>query len=918
MLASAIVPLIVAVQPASAASIVAALERSVALFSLSPPSPDPAGIAYLPAKNRLLVGDSEVDETTGAGYHGTNLWEMTQSGTVTNTGTTLSYTNEPTGLSFDPATSRLFVSDDVLHRVFVVSIGIDGVAGTADDSIVASFDTAAYGNTDPEDVAFDTDTGHVFVSDGIGTEVYEVSPGNNGVFDGVPPAGDDATSHFDVGRFGAEDSEGLAYDGTRDTLLVLDRNTNTIYETNKLGMLVNTIDLSAATPDHPADIVLAPGSSNPGRTNLYFVTRGVDNDGHPTENDGMLYEMSVDLPPIGNLTPMVSAGQNQVVTLPGQATLTGSVVDDGLPGGTLTTTWSQVSGPTSATIADPSSQTTSVSFSQAGTYVFSLTGDDSALLGTDDVTVFVAASDTTILQRPVVASADDAEEAATGGVNLNSTDLELVLDGSRGNQIVGMRFTGVTVPKGATVSSAYIQFQADRATSTATALTIQGQAADNAGSFTKASTNISSRPRTAHSVAWNPPGWPTPGAAGPAQQTPNIASVVQEIVSRPNWSSGNAMAIIITGSGKRAAESFNGNAPPVLRVEYYSGTQNQAPIVNAGVDQQVTLPNTTTMAGAASDDGLPNPPGAITTTWSLVDGPQSVLFGDPSSPTTAVTFEETGTYTLRLTADDGMLRSTDDVTVTVDPLPGTNRAPVTNAGPDQQVTLPSTATMAASATDDGLPNGTLTTTWSQVSGPGIATFADPSSLTTTVGFSDAGSYVLRLTGDDGALQSSDDVMITANPASGNLVGNPGFEVDTSGWNTGASIAGVTLTRVTGGHGGSSAAKLTNGSTSSGTCMLNDSPNWANPTVSGTYSASLWARADSAGATLRLRFREYSGTGTLIGTPTVSQLQLTTAWQLISVTHTPQAAGTTLDLTAYISSAPPGTCFYADDVTITPP
>ena len=179
--------------------------------------------------------------------------------------------------------------------------------------------------------------------------------------------------------------------------------------------------------------------------------------------------------------------------------------------------------------------------------------------------------------------------------------------------------------------------------------------------------------------------------------------------------------------------------------------------------------------------------------------------------------------------------------------------------------------------------------------------------------------MLKLTADDGALQASDDLTVTVDAAgSTNLVGNPGFEVDTSGWNTGASIGGVALSRVSGGHGGSWAALLTNGSASSGMCMLNDSPNWVSATVAGTYSGSLWARADSAGATLRLRVREYNG-GTLVGTPTISQLQLTTAWQLVTVTHVSQAPGTsTLDLTAYISSAPPGTCFYADDVTITPP
>jgi hypothetical protein len=569
------------------------------------------------------------------------------------------------------------------------------------------------------------------------------------------------------------------------------------------------------------------------------------------------------------------------------------------------------------TFADASSLTTTATFSAAGVYVLSLSANDGELGDADEVTVAVAAQGSTIVRRPVPTGKDDAEESSTGAVNLNSADLELVLDGSRGNQTVGMRFGGVSVPNGAVITDAYVQFQTDRATSVATSLVVQGQAADNPGTFAKTSQNISSRPRTS-SVPWDlVPAWPTAGAAGVDQRTSNISSIVQEIVNRPGWASGNAMVIIITGSGKRAAESFNGGAPPILHIQYGGSPQNLAPSANAGPDQAVTLPDAATMAGSASDDGLPDPPGAITTMWSQISGPQTVTFADATSPTTTVSFFEAGTYVLRLTADDGGLQTSDDVTITVNPVPGTNVAPVVSAGSDQTVTLPSQATMAGSASDDGLPSGSLTTTWSQVSGPGTATFTDPESLTTTVGFSSAGSYVLSLTGDDGALQSSDELTVTVNAAPSNLVGNPGFEVDTVGWNIGGSIAGVTLTRVSGGHSGAWAARLANEGASSGMCLLNDAPNWVGTTIAGTYSGSLWARADVAGATLRLRFREYSG-GTLVGTPMVSQVQLTTTWQHVTVTIAPQSPGTsTLDLTAYVSSAPPGTCFYADDVLIAP-
>ena len=65
---------------------------------------------------------------------------------------------------------------------------------------------------------------------------------------------------------------------------------------------------------------------------------------------------------------------------------------------------------------------------------------------------------------------------------------------------------------------------------------------------------------------------------------------------------------------------------------------------------------------------------------------------------------------------------------------------------DQTITLPSDATLDGTVTDDGLPNppGALTTSWSQVSGPGTVTFADASAVDTTASFSAAGAYVLEL------------------------------------------------------------------------------------------------------------------------------------------------------------------------------
>jgi hypothetical protein len=96
-------------------------------------------------------------------------------------------------------------------------------------------------------------------------------------------------------------------------------------------------------------------------------------------------------------------------------------------------------------------------------------------------------------------------------------------------------------------------------------------------------------------------------------------------------------------------------------------TANAAPVVDAGASQTVTLPLPALLDGTVSDDGLPDPPAAVTTTWSRASGPGPVTFADPHALDTRANFTIAGTYALRLAADDGALSSADTVTVTVLP-----------------------------------------------------------------------------------------------------------------------------------------------------------------------------------------------------------------------------------------------------------
>ncbi|MES2570680.1 MAG: Ig-like domain-containing protein, partial [Verrucomicrobiota bacterium] len=188
---------------------------------------------------------------------------------------------------------------------------------------------------------------------------------------------------------------------------------------------------------------------------------------------------------------------------------------------------------------------------------------------------------------------------------------------------------------------------------------------------------------------------------------------------------------------------------------------NQAPVASAGADQTVTLPAFATLTGTMQDDGLPAGI-TLSATWSMVSGPGALRFNDAGSAVTEAAFMAPGNYVLRFTATDSEKSAVDEVTVTV--LAG-NKAPIVGAGPAQQITQPSPATLAGTVTDDGLPNGSiLSLSWSKVSGPGNVIFSQPNNALTQASFSAPGEYELRLIGSDGVLAGRAQVRINVSVA----------------------------------------------------------------------------------------------------------------------------------------------------------
>jgi len=158
----------------------------------------------------------------------------------------------------------------------------------------------------------------------------------------------------------------------------------------------------------------------------------------------------------------------------------------------------------------------------------------------------------------ISSSANDAEQnVSDGSMTLTSNDLEMVQDGngSSNKQIIGIRFEDLQIPNASDITRAYLEFSSDGSHSGNTSLTIHGQDIDSADIFTSSDYDITAgRSLTSSSTSWsNIPAW----TDGLTYTSPDISTVVKEIVDRSGWSAGNDMVFILSGSGKRKADTYD-------------------------------------------------------------------------------------------------------------------------------------------------------------------------------------------------------------------------------------------------------------------------------------------------------------------------------------------------------------------------
>lgn len=161
-------------------------------------------------------------------------------------------------------------------------------------------------------------------------------------------------------------------------------------------------------------------------------------------------------------------------------------------------------------------------------------------------------------QAKLAVSSDDAEQENDEIDSLFDDDLDAGWEGApedRNILTMGMRFRNILIPQDARIDSAYIQIVSHEGKSAEdiARITITGDANDNAPTFTEDSL-ITDRKRTTAKILWEVKEvW----GLWTSHRTPSLKTIVQELVNRPGWNPGNAMAFIFQGEDQGPSEVEN-------------------------------------------------------------------------------------------------------------------------------------------------------------------------------------------------------------------------------------------------------------------------------------------------------------------------------------------------------------------------
>ena len=341
----------------------------------------------------------------------------------------------------------------------------------------------------------------------------------------------------------------------------------------------------------------------------------------------------------------------------------------------LSVMWSQIGGPGTVTFGSPGFTNTTALFSAPGVYTLRFSASDSRLrtAGTNlAVSVGVA---------PVSWTGEPVGTVAAGTGYALSNGVVRITAGGVGIQSSGTAddffFIHQAVTGDAQITARIVSVQNIAGSASRAGVMIRESAARNAREAFMGVTAISGGRSIWRSSTGGTSGNSTSSLVLPCWVRVARVGNVFTVFSAPDlngapdtWTQlGSSHSIAMTNAvriGLAAASgstATNGNVV-IDNVTITPPQYNTGPLVNAG-SGQTTGSATLGLNGTATDDGLPATPGVLTTSWSKVSGPGAASFTDASATNTTATFTAFGTYVLRLTASDGLVKTFHDTVISV-------------------------------------------------------------------------------------------------------------------------------------------------------------------------------------------------------------------------------------------------------------
>ncbi|WP_032096895.1 MULTISPECIES: PilC/PilY family type IV pilus protein [unclassified Alteromonas] len=181
-----------------------------------------------------------------------------------------------------------------------------------------------------------------------------------------------------------------------------------------------------------------------------------------------------------------------------------------------------------------------------------LSGAPQLVVSYDDTTATGCTQGESVYQ---VASQRDNSEEDTNGYPNTGTELTFY---SAYNDDIAVRFRNLNLPQGAEITEAYLEFtsNANRTYSNAS-MRIRGVAQNDVNDFhPERRYRLRDLPKTS-GIVWSMPSFYYQNV----YRTPDISSVVKEIVDRSGWQAGNDMAFVLDNfNSYRSAYTYNGSA----------------------------------------------------------------------------------------------------------------------------------------------------------------------------------------------------------------------------------------------------------------------------------------------------------------------------------------------------------------------